>query len=93
MEAVEAENEALAIAGLHLDDSLSLKILDPDISTPTNQLRDGCKDFVDSKFVLKLVQHYYFLLQIFVILDSHYYIPEDIRIGEMNFSTEKRVAY
>jgi intraflagellar transport protein 20 len=41
--------EALANAGLYLDDLNKIRLLEPEISQQTIELKDECKDFVDSK--------------------------------------------
>ena len=42
-------NEALAKAGLHFDELNKIRVLEPDTSQQTNELKDECKDFLDSK--------------------------------------------
>ena len=42
--------EALANAGLYLDELNKIRLLEPENSQQTGALRDECKDFVDSKF-------------------------------------------
>lgn len=42
-------NEALAKAGLHFDELNKIRVLDPDVALQTNELKDECKDFLDSK--------------------------------------------
>lgn len=43
--------EALANAGLFLDDLNKIRLLEPEISQQTIELKDECKDFVDSKHI------------------------------------------
>ncbi|KAJ8348641.1 hypothetical protein SKAU_G00272300 [Synaphobranchus kaupii] len=39
--------DPLAEAGLHFDDLNKLRVLDPEVSQKTTELKDECKDFVD----------------------------------------------
>lgn len=43
--------DPLADAGLHFDELNKLRVLDPDVSQKTNELKEECKDFVDSTFI------------------------------------------
>lgn len=43
--------DPLADAGLHFDELNKLRVLDPDVSQKTTELKEECKDFVDSKFI------------------------------------------
>ena len=40
-------NEALAKAGLYFDELNKIRVLEPDVSQQTTELKDECKDFVD----------------------------------------------
>lgn len=40
--------EALSNAGLYLDDLNKIRLLDPESSQQTIELKDECKDFIDS---------------------------------------------
>lgn len=42
--------DPLADAGLHFDELNKLRVLDPDVSQKTTELKEECKDFVDSRF-------------------------------------------
>jgi intraflagellar transport protein 20 len=42
--------EALSYAGLYLDELNKIRLLEPESAQQTNELKDECKDFVDSKF-------------------------------------------
>ncbi len=42
-------DEALARAGLHFDELNKIRVLEPEIATQTNELKDECKEFLDSK--------------------------------------------
>jgi intraflagellar transport protein 20 len=42
--------EALSYAGLYLDDLNKIRLLEPESAQQTNELKDECKDFVDSNF-------------------------------------------
>lgn len=43
--------DPLTDAGLHFDELNKLRVLDPDVSQKTTELKEECKDFVDSKFI------------------------------------------
>ena len=43
--------DAIAKAGLYFDDLHKIRVLDPEISSQTSELKDECKDFLDSKFL------------------------------------------
>ena len=47
--------EALSHAGLYLDELNKIRLLEPESAQQTIELKDECKDFVDSKFLLILV--------------------------------------
>lgn len=51
--------EALSNAGLYLDELNKIRLLEPESAQQTIELKDECKDFVDSK--LQNI-FYYFLL-------------------------------
>lgn len=40
--------EALSNAGLYLDDLNKIRLLDPESAQQTGELKDECKDFIDS---------------------------------------------
>lgn len=44
--------EALARAGLHIDDLNKIRLLEPEVTHHTTEIRDQCKDFLDSMFLL-----------------------------------------
>lgn len=43
--------DPLAEAGLHFDELNKLRILEPDVSQKTNELKEECEEFVDSEFI------------------------------------------
>ena len=45
-------NEALAKAGLYFDELNKIRVLEPETAQQTTELKDECKDFLDSKFTL-----------------------------------------
>ena len=47
-------DEALAKAGLHFDELNKLRVLEPEVATQTNELKEECKDFLDSKYTTLL---------------------------------------
>jgi len=42
-------DEALAQAGLHFDELNTIKVLEPEVFQQTTELKEECKDFVESK--------------------------------------------
>ena len=40
----------LARAGLHFDELNKIRVLEPEVSQQTNELKEECKDFLDSMF-------------------------------------------
>lgn len=42
--------ESLANAGLYLDELNKIRLLEPEKAQQTNELKDECKEFVDSTF-------------------------------------------
>jgi intraflagellar transport protein 20 len=44
--------EALSHAGLYLDELNKIRLLEPESAQQTIELKDECKDFVDSKFLI-----------------------------------------
>lgn len=43
-------DEALAQAGLHFDELNTIKVLEPEVFQQTTELKEECKDFVESKW-------------------------------------------
>ena len=41
-------------AGLHFDELNKLRVLEPEVNQQTTELKEECKDFVDSKCILFL---------------------------------------
>ena len=41
--------EALAKAGLHFDELNKIRVLEPEVAQQTGELKEECKDFLDSK--------------------------------------------
>lgn len=44
-------DEALARAGLHFDELNKIRVLEPDVAQQTVELKEECKEFVDSKYM------------------------------------------
>ena len=42
-------DEALAQAGLHFDELNKIRVLEPEVFQQTTELKEECKDFVESK--------------------------------------------
>ena len=43
--------ETLAKSGLYFDELNKIRVLEPEVSQQTAELKDECKEFVDSKFL------------------------------------------
>ena len=48
---VNMADEALAKAGLHFDELNKIRVLEPEVAQQTTELKEECKDFLDSKCV------------------------------------------
>lgn len=44
--------DPLAEAGLHFDELNKLRVLEPDVSHKTIELKEECEEFVDSEFFI-----------------------------------------
>jgi len=42
-------DEALSRAGLHFDELNKIRVLEPEVQAQTSELKEECKEFVDSK--------------------------------------------
>ena len=49
--------EALSHAGLYLDELNKIRLLEPEIAQQTNELKDECKEFVDSMIVYLFMKY------------------------------------
>ena len=49
--------EALSQNGLYLDELNKIRLLEPESAQQTIELRDECKDFLDSKSLIFLVTY------------------------------------
>lgn len=47
--------ESLRKTGLYFDDLNKIRVLDPEASQKTNLLKDECKEYVNSKYILILI--------------------------------------
>ena len=47
-------DEALSRAGLHFDELNKIRVLEPEIQQQTSELKEECKEFVDSKYTFLL---------------------------------------
>ena len=54
--------DPLAEAGFHFDDLNKLRVLDPEVGQKTSELKEECKEFVDSKASVSTPEHILFLL-------------------------------
>ena len=61
-------DEALARAGLHFDELNKIRVLEPEVAQQTNELKDECKDFLDSKYFVYNTNMYYVLVLLINIL-------------------------
>ena len=48
---LEMADEALARAGLHFDELNKIRVLEPEVAQQTVELKEECKEFVDSMYV------------------------------------------
>ena len=50
--------DAIGKAGLYFDELNKIRVLEPDVAVQTNDLKDECKDFLESElnYVLTLVE-------------------------------------
>lgn len=56
-------DEALARAGLHFDELNKIRVLEPDVAQQTVELKEECKEFVDSKYMHYIGSHHYCFIQ------------------------------
>lgn len=56
-------DEALARAGLHFDELNKIRVLEPDVAQQTVELKEECKEFVDSKYMHNIGSHHYCFIQ------------------------------
>lgn len=56
-------DEALARAGLHFDELNKIRVLEPDVAQQTVELKEECKEFVDSKYMHYIGSHHYCFMQ------------------------------
>ena len=45
--------EALARAGLYIDELNKIRVLDPEAAQQTNELKEECKEFLDSRLLTR----------------------------------------
>ena len=48
-------DEALERAGLHFDELNKIRVLEPEVAQQTNELKEECKEFVDSTNVFNFI--------------------------------------
>ncbi len=65
-------DEALSHAGLFLDELNKIRLLEPESAQQTSELKDECKEFVDSK----LIENYLFIF---------FYLKSSLKIGILEF--------
>ena len=44
-------DDALARAGLHFDELNKIRVLEPEVAAQTTELKEECKEFLDSKLL------------------------------------------
>lgn len=54
-------DETLAKAGLYFDELNKIRVLEPEVANQTTELKDECKEFVDSKSYYVVISVYLFL--------------------------------
>ena len=47
---INMADETLAKSGLYFDELNKIRVLEPEVAQQTSELKDECKEFVDSKF-------------------------------------------
>lgn len=60
--------DILGEAGLHFDELNKLRVLDPEVTQQTTELKEECKDFVDSECHLGEVCCHFKLFQLSLLL-------------------------
>ncbi len=55
---VAMAKDPLAEAGFYFDELNKLRVLEPDVSQKTSELKEECKEFVDSKHLIFCQVHY-----------------------------------
>lgn len=64
--------DPLAEAGLHFDELNKLRVLEPDVSQKTTELKEECEEFVDSEsFLLLISLCYLFILTKFLCFSQY----------------------
>lgn len=75
-------SDRLTKLGLNFDELNKIRIVDPEVATKSNELKDECKDFMESEYIKFQSQYQYFsqhmnkilkfLLQCNVKFELHY---------------------
>ena len=63
--------DTIGRAGLYFDELNKIRVLDPDVAVQTNDLKDECRDFSESKSNLVLT-----------LLENNLYIDDTISTGD-----------
>lgn len=61
-------DESLAAAGLYIDELNKIRVLEPEVAQETAELKDECKEFVDSKAYLILFKLLYVYSSLHLVL-------------------------
>jgi intraflagellar transport protein 20 len=48
---------ALAKAGLYIDELSKVRVLEPEVAHETSELKEQCRDFVESKYRTQIIFH------------------------------------
>jgi hypothetical protein len=51
--------DSLAKSGLYFDELNKIRVLEPEVAQETNELKEECKDFVESKYRVYRTCYYY----------------------------------
>lgn len=66
--------DPLAEAGLHFDELNKLRVLEPDVSQKTTELKEECEDFVDSELFFFYITLYLMLeLSLSLVLSEQHF--------------------
>jgi hypothetical protein len=51
--------DSLAKSGLYFDELSKIRVLEPEVAQETNELKEECRDFVESKYRMYRICHCY----------------------------------
>lgn len=73
---VAMAKDPLAEAGFYFDELNKLRVLEPDVSQKTSDLKEECKEFVDSKH--RIFDQVHYAVPVFPL--QHQQVLEDVQI-------------